>query len=74
VVFIIYKFKLVWKIEKNVRFNDLGPAQWNSGPGQLQTDRATCESDPGQGSGTAPCSHRTGMPSADDRPPQLAAG
>jgi hypothetical protein len=27
VVFIIYKFGSVWKIEKNVRFNDLGPAR-----------------------------------------------
>jgi hypothetical protein len=63
VVFTIYKFRSVWKIEKNVRFNDLEPARWNSGPGWLQTDCAARESNPGQGSSAAPRSHQTSKPS-----------
>jgi hypothetical protein len=67
VVFIIYKFRLVWKNRKNVRSNDLGLARLNIGPGRLQTDCATHESDPGQGSGAAPHSRWTGKPAAGSR-------
>jgi hypothetical protein len=63
VVFIIYKFGSVWKIEKKVQFNELGPAQWNSDPGRLGIDCTACESDWDRGVSlrhipTGPANHR----------------
>jgi hypothetical protein len=53
----IDNLQILFSLEKKLVINELGPARWNSGPGQLQTDCATRESDRVQG-----CGHRDGFP------------